>query len=104
MELKGIIALGVMALGLPIAGYAVNELIKRHIKSVKFSDLEKEINYIGKTVEFKGNEVKEIRVNYIGKTVEFKGNEVKEIRVNYNPFKAMIKPIKNLVKAGSLDK
>jgi len=53
--------------------WAANELGKKYVnwaeknkfydnynESPKFSDLEKKTNYIGKTIEFKGNEIKEI--------------------------------------------
>ncbi len=70
MELKEIVEIGMYVAGAGIIGLGLNELRKQYTKyaeenkfydeGAKFSDLEKETNYIGKTVEFKGTEIKEI--------------------------------------------
>ncbi len=79
MSLNEILEIGAIAVGIGALAYGLNEARKKYVnwaeknkfydKDVKFSDLEKETNYIGKTVEFEGDNIKEIsnseKINYI---------------------------------------
>ena len=70
MEFNEMVKLFYTAAGTGLFLLGTNEFRKAYVKwaeknkfydeDVKFSDLEKETNYIGKKVEFKGDEIKEI--------------------------------------------
>ena len=70
MEFNEMAELFSYAAGTGVVLLGLNELRKKYVNwaeknkfydpEVKFRDLEKETNYIGKRVEFNGNEIKEI--------------------------------------------